>query len=112
VFEDADHVGGQTPVGLAPQVGDVHGDAATGFEFAGAFGEHLGQHLEILEVRRRNPVPFELLFVLLPGEIRRRGHDEGHRPVGDRVHVSGVSAYERFGDRFGRQDGVLDRQLR
>ena len=94
VLEDADHVGRQAAVGLAAEVGDVDGDASAGLEGAHALGEHVGQHLEVLEVRGRDALALELLLVLLAGEVRRGGDDEGDGPVGDAVHVPSVAADE------------------
>ena len=48
-------------------------------------------------------VALELLLVLLAGEVRRRRDDERHRAVGDGVHVAGVAAHERLGDRQRRR---------
>ena len=92
VLKDADDVGGQAAVRLATEIRHVHRDAAARFQLADALGEHLGEHLEVLEVRRGNALSLELLLVLLAGEVRRRGHDEGDRAVGDTVHPPGVAA--------------------
>ena len=77
MLEDADHVGRQAAVRLAAEVGDVDGDSSAGLERAHALGEHVGQHLEVFEVRGGDALALELLFVLLAGEVRRRGDDEG-----------------------------------
>ena len=98
LLEDAADVGRQAAVGLAPEVGDVDRDAPARLEHAHAVGEHRGEHVEVLEVRRRDAVALELLLVLLAGEVRRRRDDEGHRGVGDGVHRPGVAAHERLGD--------------
>ena len=111
VLEDADDVGRQAAVRLAAEVGDVDGDAAARLELADALGEHVGEHLEVLEVRRRHAVALELLLVLLAGEVRRRRDDERDRAVGDGVHVAGVAVHERLGDRRRRQDRVVVGQL-
>ena len=67
--------------GLRPEVRDVHRDAPARFELARAFGEHVAQQVEVLEVRRRDALAFELLFVLLAREVRRRRDDQRDRPV-------------------------------
>src|SRR5918997_1838218 len=51
VLEDADDVGREAAVRLAPEVGDVDGDAAARLERPHALGEHVLQQLEVLEVR-------------------------------------------------------------
>ena len=71
VLEDADDVGGEAAVGLAAEVGDVHRDAPARLELARALGEHVGEQLEVLDVRARHAVALELLFVLLAREVRR-----------------------------------------
>ena len=71
VLQDADHVGGKAAVRLAAEVGDVHRDAATRFELPLALREHRFEQLEVFGVRARDAVAFELLFVLLAGEVRR-----------------------------------------
>ena len=96
-LEDADDVGGQAAVRLAAEVGDVDGDAPARLERADALGEDVAQQVEVLEVRRGHAVALELLLVLLAGEVRRRGHDEGDRAVGHAVHVAGVAEEERVG---------------
>ena len=84
VLQDVDHVGGQAAVRLAAEVGDVDRDPAAGLEHAHAFGEHVVQQLEVLEVRARHAVALELLLVLLAGEVRRRRDDQRHAAVGER----------------------------
>ena len=71
VLQDMDDVGREASVGLATEVRDVHSDAPTRFQLAGALGEDLPQHVEILEIRRRNTFALQLLLVLLAGEVRR-----------------------------------------
>ena len=97
VLEDADHIGRQAAIRLAAQVGDVDGDAAAGLELAHAFGEHVGEHLQVVEVRRRDTLAGQLLLVLLAGEVWRRGHDERNGTIGDEVHAPGVTADEGLG---------------
>ena len=111
VLQDADHVGRQAAVGLAPEVGDVDSDATAGFELAHALGEHVGEHLQVLEVRRRHALALELFLVDLAGEVRRRGDHEGDRAVDDGVHVAGVAAHERVGHGGGRQHRGVVGQL-
>src|SRR3712207_9111767 len=62
VLEDAYHVGRQASVRLAAQVRDVDRDPPARFEFADALGEHVGQHLQVLEVRRRDALAREFLL--------------------------------------------------
>ena len=104
VLEDRDHVGRQPAIRLAAEVGDVDRDAAAGLELAHALGEHLGEHLEVLEVRAGHALALELLLVLLAGEVRRRRDDERDRAVGERVHRSRVAAHERLGDRLSEEE--------
>ena len=71
VLEDVDDVGGEAAVRLAAEVGDVHRDAAARLELARALGEHVGEQLEVLDVRARDAVALELLLVLLAREVGR-----------------------------------------
>ncbi len=80
VLEDRDHVGRQRAIRLAAEVRDVDRDAAAGLELACALGEHLGEHLEVLEVRAGHALALELLLVVLAREVRRRRDDERDRP--------------------------------
>ena len=57
-------------------------------------------------------VAFELLLVLLAGEVRRRRDDERDRPVGDAVHVAGVAVHERVLDRTGARRRSRRRRAR
>ena len=107
VLQDVDHVGGQAAIRLATEVGDVDGDPAARLEHPDALGEHVVQQVEVLEIRAGHAVAFELLLVLFAGEVRRRRDDQGDRTVGERVHVAGVAAHERLGDRLGGQHGVV-----
>ena len=59
---------------------------------------------EVLEVGGRDALALQLLLVLLAGEVRRRGDDEGDRPVDDAVHVAGVAADERLRHRQRGED--------
>jgi hypothetical protein len=65
-LEDADHVVGQGPVGLAPEVGDVDGEAAAGLEDASALGEDVAQHGEELDVGGGDVTLAAGLLVLFP----------------------------------------------
>jgi hypothetical protein len=71
VLQDRDHVGSEAAERLAAEVGDVDRDPSARFEHPHALGEHVLEQLEVLEVRRRHAVTFELLLVLLAGEVRR-----------------------------------------
>ncbi len=71
VLENADDVGGEAAIRLAAEVRDVDGDAPARLELARALGEHVGEELEILDVRARHSVSLELLFVLLAREVGR-----------------------------------------
>ena len=53
VLEDVDDVGREAAVRLAAEVRDVHRDAPARLELARALGEHVGEHLEVLDVRAR-----------------------------------------------------------
>jgi hypothetical protein len=70
VLEDADDVGREAAVRLAAEVGHVDGDAAAGLELPHALLEHGLEQLEVLEVRRGDARPLELLLVGLAGEVR------------------------------------------
>ena len=107
VLKNANDVGGEAAVRLAPEVRDVHRDATAGLELAGALREHVGQQLEILDVRARNTVALELFLVLLPREIRRRRDDQRDRTVDDGVHVPGVAVHERLDDVVRLDHGVV-----
>ena len=91
VLEDPDHVGGKAAVRLAAQVRHVHSDPSPRLQDPYAFGEHVAEHLEVLEVRRGHAVAFHLQLVVLAHEVRRRGDDQGHRGVRQLVHVPGVA---------------------
>ncbi len=54
VLEDADDIGGETAIRLAAEVGDVDGDPPSWLQHPGILGEDVAQHLEILDVRRRD----------------------------------------------------------
>ena len=69
VLEDGHDVSGQAAVGLAPQVGYIHGDAAARLEHPFALGEDVAQQRQILDVGPGHPFPVELLLVLLAGEV-------------------------------------------
>jgi hypothetical protein len=71
VLQDPDHVRGQRPVRLAPEVGDVDGDPATRLELADALGEDVLQHGEILGVGREDMALAQSGLVLLAREIGR-----------------------------------------
>ncbi len=58
--------------GLRPKVGDVDGDATTRLEFAHAFGEDLGEHVQIVKVAGGNVTLPEGFLVFLAREVRRR----------------------------------------
>ena len=49
----------------------------------------------------------QLLLVLLAGEVRRRGHHQGHRADGHRVHVPGIAVDKRLGNGCRRGDRVV-----
>jgi len=91
VLEDPDHVGGKAAVRLAAQVRHVHSDPSPRLQDPYAFGEHVAEHLEVLEVRGGHAVAFHLQLVVLAHEVRRRGDDQGHRGVRQLVHVPGVA---------------------
>ena len=99
MFENADDVGRQASVRLAAEVGDIHRDTTTRLELAHAFGEDVGEHLEVLEVGGGDALALQLLFVLLAGEVGRRRDHECHRSIGDAVHVACIAVDERLGDR-------------
>ena len=99
VLQDGGDVGRQRSIRPATEVGDVDGDAAAGLEHAHALGEHVAQHLQVLEIRGRDVALTERLLVGLAGEVRRRRHHQrdrvgrarrpstGHRPRrSDRPH--------------------------
>ncbi len=109
VLEDADHVGRQRPVRLAPQVGDVDRDAAPRLQLGHALGEDVGQQVEVLVVRRGDALPPQLLLVLLAGEIGRRGDDQRHRVGLHPVHRAGVAQVDLV-DHAGRPDVVVGGQ--
>ena len=112
VLEDADHVGREAAVGLAPEIGHVDGDAPAGFELPRALGEHRPKQLEVVEIGTGDAVAFELLLVLLAGEVRRRGHHESHRAVVDRVHRPGITVDERLDDGHRHRHPIVARQVR
>ncbi len=85
-------VGRQAAIRLAPEVGHVDRDAAAGLEHPLALGEDVAQQRQVLDVGPGHPRAVELLLVLLAGEVRRRGDDEGDRVVRQRVHAAGVTA--------------------
>ena len=93
-FEEVDHVPGQRPVGLPAQVGHVHGDATTWLQLVEALGEDVVEHPQVGVVVGRDCPDAEDGLVLLAGEVRRRGHHQGHRIVGHLappVHLPGVT---------------------
>ncbi len=111
VLEDRDHVGRQRAIGLAAEVRDVDRDAAAGLELARALGEHLGEHLEVLEVRAGHALSLELLLVVLAREVRRRRDDQRDRSIVELVHGSRVATDEGVGDLFRRRDVVIRGEL-
>ena len=82
----------ERPVRPAAEVGDVHGDATAGLERADALGEHLGEHLEVLQVGPGHVALPQRLLVLLAREVRGRGDHQGHGAVGHLAHGTGVPA--------------------
>ena len=94
VLEDGRDVGRERTVRATTQVGDVDGDATAGFQFPGALCEDVAQHLEVLEVRRRNMVGVELGLVGLAGEVRRRGDHQGDGAVGHLGHVGRAAVHD------------------
>ena len=70
VLQDVDDVRRQAAIRLAPEVGDVGRDPTARLEHANAIGEHVGEQLEVFEVRARHAIALELLLVLLAGEVR------------------------------------------
>ena len=77
--------------GSPTEVCDVYGYPSARFEFADAFGEHLSQHLQVLDVGRRDVLGVQLGFVCLAGKIGWRGDDQSDGPIGDTGHVGGVA---------------------
>ena len=71
MLQDPDEVGGQASIGLASEVGHVHTEAATWLQGPDALLEHLGEHVEVLEVGRGDAIALELLLVGLAGEVGR-----------------------------------------
>ena len=65
-----------------------------------ALGEHVAEHLQVVEVGGGDVALAERLLVRLAGEVRRRGDHESDRVVGDVAHVAGV-AEEHLVDRLG-----------
>ena len=91
VLQDGGDVGGQAAVRAAAEVGDVHRDATTRLERADALAQHVAQHGEVVDVVARHVALAERRLVLLAGEVRRRGDDEGDRRVRHLRHVAGVA---------------------
>ena len=91
VLQDGGDVGGQAAVRTPAEVGDVHRDATTRLERADALAQHVTQHGEVVDVVTRYVALAERRLVLLAGEVRRRGDDEGDRRVGHPRHVAGVT---------------------
>ncbi len=91
VLQDGHDIGGQAAIRLATEVGHVDGDATAGLEHPLALGEDVAQQRQVLDVGARHALAVELLLVLLAGEVRRRGDDEGHRVVRHRLHPPGVA---------------------
>ena len=116
VLEYGDHVGGQGAVRAPSQVGDVHRDAPAGLQFADAFGEHVLQHLEIVDVAGGDVAVPHRLLVLLAGVVGRRGHHQRDRVVGHiaaGVHVAGVAHPQAVGAGVGPDlVGVADLRRR
>ena len=120
VLQDRDHIGAQAPIGLAPEISDIDGDAAAWFEHLNTGGEDIAQHLEIVEVRSGNTrhrtagvgIARDRQFVFFAHEIGRRCGDEGNgigrQNVGDRSAVAIVDGSETFGHRI---DGVVGADL-
>ncbi len=81
VLEDGDHVGAERPIRLAAEVRDVHRDPAAGLEHPSALGEHVAQHLQVVEVGGGDALA-DLELVVLADEVGRRGDHEGDRVVG------------------------------
>ena len=71
VRSDPGDVARERSIRPTAQVRDVHRDPSPRLEYARALGEDVAQHLEILEVRRGNPVLAELELVLLAREVGR-----------------------------------------
>ena len=107
VLEDPDDVGRQAAVRLAAQVRHVDGDPPSGLHDPHALGEHVAEHLEVLEVRRGHAVAFHLQLVVLAHEVGRRGDDEGHRRVRQLVHVPGVAVQATVAQVGGTDDRVV-----
>src|SRR5215213_8830593 len=52
VLKDADHIGGETPVRLTPQIRHIHCNSSAWLELSCALREDRREHIEILEIRR------------------------------------------------------------
>ena len=111
VLEHAHDVAGQGAVRLAAEVRHVDRDAPAGLEHPPALGEHVAQHLQVLEIRTGRAPFAEGGLVLLAGEVRRRRDHQRDRAVVHCLHVAGVTADDRVGCPA-RVDGVIVRQLR
>ena len=94
VLQDGGHVGGERAIGTAAEVGNIHRNPATGFEHAHALGEHVAQHLQVLEVVRWYRPFAECLLIGLPSEIGRRCHHQGHRVVRHIGHGTGIAHHD------------------
>jgi hypothetical protein len=110
VLEHAHDVAGQRAVRLAAEVRHVDRDAPAGLEHTPAFGEHVAQHRQVLEIRPGHMALAERRLVLLAGEVRRGRDHQRDRRVVDRLHVTGVAADDRVGC-AARIDGGVVRQL-
>jgi hypothetical protein len=70
LLEDAHDVGGEASVGLASEVGDVHGQASARFELVLALSEDVAEESEILQVGAGDALSVEFFLVLLAREVR------------------------------------------
>ena len=106
ILQDADDVGRQGAVRLAPEVGDVDGDAAAGLELGHALGEDVFQHAQVVDVGGRDVPLAQLGFVGLAGEVGRGGDDQRDRRRSHAVHRAGVADVDLV-DHPGRLDDVV-----
>jgi hypothetical protein len=110
VLEDADDVRGQRPVRPPADIGHVDRDPSTRLQLAHALGEHVLEHLQVLEVGGRDVTLPDRLLVLLAGEVGGRRHHQGHRGIRDFLHLAGV-ADEELVDCLVRVHGLVRAEL-
>ena len=91
VLQDADDVGRQRAVGLAPQVGHVDRDAAARLELGARTRRTRPRAARCTRCTTPGCPRPQLLLVLLAGEVRRRGDHQRHRRGLHPVHRAGVA---------------------